>query len=67
VGVIVSLALFFAAHVLWPNGKLDLVSAAIAALATGLLVWKRVGVIPVILASGAAGLAIAAIGIQGAL
>jgi len=75
VGVIVNLALFFAWHVLWPHGTgdgpfpggFDFVSAAIAAAATLLLVWKRLGVIPVVLGSGAAGLALWAAGLQGAV
>jgi len=73
VGVIVNLALFFAWRVLWPHatrespfgGGFDLVSAAIAIVATLLLVVKRLGVIPVVLASGAAGLALWAAGMRG--
>jgi len=73
VGVIVNLALFFAWRVLWPHatraspfgGGFDPVSAAIAMVATLLLVVKRLGVIPVVLASGAAGLALWAVGVRG--
>ncbi len=61
VGVIVNLAVFFAVHVLWPDGwggHFDWVSALIG-LAAGVALFRfRVGVIPVILGCGAAGLAI---------
>ncbi len=65
VGVIVNLALFFAWHVFWPQGwtataslrGLDPVSLAIGIAATLALFRYKVGVIPVILACGAAGLA----------
>jgi chromate transporter len=75
VGVIVNLALFFAWRVLWPHstahapfaGGFDFASAAIAIAATLLLVVKRLGVIPVVLGSGAAGLALWALGLQGAM
>jgi chromate transporter len=67
VGVIVNLALFFAWHVFWPEGRPDFASIAIAAIAIVLLVWKRLGVIPVVLGSGAAGLALWAAGLQGAM
>ena len=59
VGVIANLALYFAQHVFWPGGfahapeVLSLVIALGAALA---LFWFRLGVIPVILACGVAGL-----------
>jgi chromate transporter len=60
VGVIVNLAVFFAYHVLWPaglHGRFDGASLAIG-LAAGLALFKfKAGVIPVVLASGAAGLA----------
>jgi chromate transporter len=70
VGVIVNLAVFFAWHVLWPEsstaapfaGRFDFAAAAIGVIATVALVWKRVGVIPVIGASGLAGLALWAAG-----
>jgi len=59
VGVIVSLALFFALHVLWPQGRggsFDPAAAAIAA-AAGLALFRfRAGVITVIAAGGLAGL-----------
>jgi chromate transporter len=75
VGVIVNLAVFFALHVFWPQsspgawfaGPIDLASVAIAILATLALVSKRLDVIPVIAASGLAGLALWAAGIQGAV
>ncbi|MFN6995204.1 MAG: chromate efflux transporter [Aquincola tertiaricarbonis] len=62
VGVIVNLAVFFAQHVLWPQGVaggmwqgFDPVAAVLGGLAAIALFSGRVGVIPVILASGAAG------------
>ncbi len=61
VGVIVNLAMFFAYHVLWPNGlsgRFDWVSALILIAAAVALLRYRVGVIPVILACAGAGLAI---------
>jgi chromate transporter len=66
VGVIVNLAGFFAWHVFWPGGwsadkllaGLDPVALAIAAIAALALFRYKAGVIPVILASGAAGLAV---------
>ena len=61
VGVIVNLAVFFAYHVLWPQGfraPLDWFSLLIGAAATIALFRFKVGVIPVILACGLAGLAI---------
>ena len=61
VGVIVNLAVFFAYHVLWPQGfsaPVDWVSLLIGAAATIALFRFKVGVIPVILACGLAGLAI---------
>jgi chromate transporter len=75
VGVIVNLALFFAWRVFWPEaggtapfgGRLDVASVAIAMLATVALVSRRVEVIPVIAASGCAGLALWALGLQGAV
>jgi len=67
VGVIVNLAGFFAWHVFWPGGYrpeaalagLDPLALAIAAAATLALFRYKVGVIPVILACGTAGLAAA--------
>jgi len=66
VGVIVNLAVFFAWHVFWPRGwdasvgrsGLDPVALAIGILAALALFRFKVGVIPVILACGAAGLAL---------
>jgi chromate transporter len=71
VGVIVNLGVFFALHVFWPGsapghffaGRLDIASVAIAVIATLALVSRRVEVIPVIAASGLAGLALWAAGI----
>jgi len=69
VGVIVNLALFFAWHVFWPEGRaggeagaaaigsLDPVALALAVVAAMALFRYKAGVIPVILACGAAGLA----------
>ena len=64
-GVIVNLAAFFAWHVLWPHGwdeasrlaGLDPASLAIGVAAGVALFRFKAGVIPVILACGAAGLA----------
>ena len=53
--------MFFAYHVLWPGGfgaPIDWVSLLIGAVATIALFRFKVGVIPVILACGLAGLAI---------
>jgi len=61
VGVIVNLALFFAYHVLWPrgfDGPFDLPSALIALAAAVALVRYHVGVLPLLGACAAAGLAI---------
>jgi chromate transporter len=60
VGVIVNLALFFAWHVLWPqgfSGTFDWFSALIGLAALGALWRYGTGMIRVILACGAAGLA----------
>jgi chromate transporter len=61
VGVIVNLAVFFAAHVLWPDGfagRFDVTAALIGAGgALALFRWK-LGVIPVILACAGCGLVI---------
>jgi chromate transporter len=60
VGVIVNLAVFFAAHVLWPQGStggpFDAVAAAICGLVLLALVRFRVGVIPAIVGSALLGL-----------
>ena len=59
VGVIANLALYFATHVFWPAGFVhapDGLSITLAIAAALSLSWFRVGVIPVILACGLAGL-----------
>jgi chromate transporter len=61
VGVIVNLAVFFAYHVLWPQGlggRFEWASLLIGAAAALALFRFKVGVIPVVLASGLAGLAL---------
>jgi len=60
VGVIVNLAVFFAYHVLWPQGlggHFEWASAFIGLAAALALFRFKVGVIPVVLGSGLAGLA----------
>ncbi|BDI07229.1 chromate efflux transporter [Sphaerotilus microaerophilus] len=64
VGVIVNLAVFFAYHVLWPtgwSGPFDALSAGIGIVAAIALIRFKVGVIPVVLVSGLAGLALRAL------
>ena len=60
VGVILNLAVFFAYHVLWPrglSGPFDWPSAIIG-IAAFVALWRyKVGIIPVIVACGVAGLA----------
>jgi len=60
VGVILNLALFFAGHVLWPDGfpgRFEWFSALVG-LAALVALWRyKTGMIPVILACGTAGLA----------
>ncbi|MEY4753031.1 MAG: hypothetical protein RJA44_706 [Pseudomonadota bacterium] len=59
VGVIVNLALFFALHVLWPRGLAGAFEPAAALIGTAAalaLLRFKVGVIPVVLGSGLAGL-----------
>ncbi|MBL8352326.1 MAG: chromate efflux transporter [Burkholderiaceae bacterium] len=59
VGVILNLAMFFAWHVLWPQGfggRFDAVSAAIAVAAAVALFRFKVGVMPLLAGSAAAGL-----------
>jgi chromate transporter len=59
VGVILNLAMFFAYHVLWPQGfggRFDAVSAAIAVAAAIALFRFKVGVMPLLGACAAAGL-----------
>jgi chromate transporter len=61
VGVIVNLALFFAVHVLWPqglDGRFDWASAVIGLGAAIALFRFKAGVIPVVLGCGFVGLAI---------
>jgi chromate transporter len=61
VGVILNLALFFAYHVLWPQGfagRFDLASAAIAVAAGVALFRFKAGVLPLLAACAAAGLAV---------
>jgi len=62
VGVIANLALFFAWHVLWPQGaggRFEWPAALIGAAAALALFRWRAGVIPVIAGAGAAGLLLA--------
>jgi chromate transporter len=64
VGVIVNLAVFFALHIWWPEGRaggIDLASVLISAAALIALMRFKVGVIPVIVACGLAGLALRSI------
>jgi chromate transporter len=59
VGVIVSLAVFFAGHVFWPlgfAGRFDWIGALIAAAALIAAVRYKVGLIPLICAAALAGL-----------
>ncbi len=59
VGVIINLAVFFAFHVLWPQGlagRFEWPSALIGLAAAVALFRFKAGVIPVVLASGLAGL-----------
>jgi len=67
VGVILNLALFFAGHVLWPDGRagtIDL-SAALIAIAAGLALFRfRRGVIEVIAASALLGLILRSSGLS---
>jgi chromate transporter len=61
VGVIVNLAVFFAYHVLWPqglSGPFEWPSAVIGLAAAIALFRFKVGVIPVVLVSGIVGLAL---------
>jgi len=66
VGVIVNLAVFFAYHVLWPRGlggPFEWVSALIGLAAAVALFRFKVGVIPVIAASGLTGMALTLAGL----
>ncbi len=61
VGVILNLALFFAYHVLWPQGfggHFDIVSAVITAVAALALFRFKVGVMPLLAACAAIGLVV---------
>jgi len=61
VGVILNLALFFAYHVLWPTGfggRFDALSALITVAAALALFRFKVGVIALLAACAAAGLAL---------
>ena len=58
VGVIASLALFFAAHTFWPDGlqgRFDLAAAGLALAAAVALIRFKVGTVKVLLACGLAG------------
>lgn len=62
VGVILNLAVFFAYHVLWPQGLAGTFEwpAALIGLAAGVALFRfKVGVIPLVLGCGLAGLALA--------
>jgi chromate transporter len=63
VGVIMNLMVFFGLHVFWPARGFDAVSFAIGLACAVALVSKKLDVIPVIAASGAAGLALWAAGV----
>jgi chromate transporter len=56
VGVILNLALFFGAHVLWPQGSIDWAAAAIAGGALLALARFDAGIVRTLAACGAAGL-----------
>jgi len=61
VGVILNLAIFFAYHVLWPQGfggQFEVISAVIVVAATVALFRFKVGVMPLLGACAAAGLAV---------
>jgi chromate transporter len=61
VGVILNLALFFAHHVLWPQGfggRFDAVAAALTLAAAGALFRFKVGVVPLLAGCALAGLLI---------
>ncbi len=68
VGVILNLALFFAYHVLWPDGlsgRFDAVSALIAATAAVALFRFKVGVMPLLGACALVGLAVTLLRVAG--
>lgn len=65
VGVILNLALFFAYHVLWPeglSGRFDAVSAFIALAAAVALFRFKVGVVPLLAVCAGTGLALTLLG-----
>ncbi len=67
VGVILNLALFFAYHVLWPQGfggRFDALSAAVIVAAAVALFRFKVGVLPLLGACAAFGLAATALGLR---
>ena len=56
VGVIANLSVFFASHVIFPQGRLDLFALVVSVVAlAGLIRWKW-DVVPVVLGAGLAGL-----------
>jgi len=64
VGVVLNLAVFFAYHVLWPQGfrgRFEWLAALVGAAALIALFRFKVGIIPLILACGAIGLASASV------
>ena len=61
VGVIADLALFFAGHVLWPQGPAGALdgTALLIGLAAAAALWRLgLGVVPVLLGAGAVGVAL---------
>jgi len=67
VGVILNLALFFAYHVLWPQGfggRFDALSALVIAAASVALFRFRLGVMPLLAACAAFGLAATLLGLR---
>ncbi|PTT80365.1 chromate transporter, partial [Pelomonas sp. HMWF004] len=58
VGVILSLALAFAGQLLWAHGQVQWVPALMAAAATVALLRFKVGLLPLLAASGALGIAL---------
>ena len=67
VGVILNLALFFAYHVLWPQGfggRFDALSALVIAAASVALFRFRLGVMPLLAGCAAFGLAATLLGLR---
>ena len=62
VGVILNLAVWFGAHILFPAGGVAWFSVAIAAAAFVAMQWLRLGIIPVILGASAAGMGMMLLG-----